>query len=102
MVNKNILINLAKYGTGVSSEGIIKKHLGIDDGYPTPVDSDDLMRCITIVELSEVPISIMKDVSPAWKGIVEQWDILKELSLDEKNNKIIHSILKVINNGNIS
>lgn len=47
---------------------------------PTPADSDDLGRCIRMIECCglEDKIQKMKEASPAWSQIIENWSQLKE------------------------
>jgi hypothetical protein len=68
-----LIRDLAIYGTGASSTSILKTYLGMDDCGSTPSDSSDLMRCITVVRIFDIDISIMKGVNQQWKGIVKVW-----------------------------
>jgi len=51
-----------------------------------PHDSSDFMRCQICLEETGIDIDIMKDVSPVWDALVENWGRLTETFLAERDN----------------
>ena len=75
---------------GTSSSAIVTKltslHLCKPDDMFAPSDQSDLLRCIKLLEF--VPefkprLVEMSDVSDRWKVIVDNWDELENLLVDE-------------------
>ena len=97
--------NLIKFGTGASSNSILKKHLdiNINEYCYYPCDYSDFMRCANIVSIFDIDISIMKDASPIWSDIVNNWKSLIEMAnLEDKKgvDNLIRSI-RIDNGENI-
>ncbi len=67
---------------GASSNAMCKRIFGVptDAGIEHPCDPDDLRRCMLFLESTKASekASLMADVSPAWKGLVEIWGGLVE------------------------
>lgn len=99
-----LMTNLLEYGVGQSSRAILSKALELKGGtgelehgfFAFPVDSDDLMRCITVVDIFLIDINIMKGTNSYWDAIVNRWEILTTLCRHEEFslvNKIMDEIL---------
>lgn len=84
-----ILSWLAVGETGESSKAIAFKMIGqgYSRGFPThPRDPDDLNRCLKLLEA--VPqirprLTEMREVSPEWAALVDQWDEIEASFLEE-------------------
>jgi hypothetical protein len=81
---------LASGRRGISSNTMFGAMTGINalDGYPAsyPCDPDDFDRCLAL--LDQCPelrpsLSNMADVSPQWAALVERWDEIEAMHLDE-------------------
>jgi hypothetical protein len=78
---------------GLSSETICRRLFGkpqarcsLDLQNSHPRDPDDFGRCHRFLEAvpeARARFHLMKDVSPVWKKLVEEWDELTELYLKE-------------------
>lgn len=82
-----LMRNLLQFGTGQSSEAIMNRYLGITSYYDYPYDCEDLIRCITVVQIFQIDINIMKETNKVWEAIVDNWKNLSVLSLDIKTNE---------------
>ena len=88
---KKVNVWLKDGDVGTSSGAIVTKLTGLnickpDDMY-APSDPSDLIRCILL--LTYVPefkprLVEMSDVSPQWKIIVDNWDELEMMVLEEQ------------------
>lgn len=103
---------LATEDTGLSSTLILTNILsqgstGSIDSHETkfhPRDPADLKRCITLLE--HVPefkskLHIMKDVSPQWSALIDNWDQLElslksEIKIDKSRAPNTYKLMKSI------
>lgn len=78
---KNALIWALGENTGVSSENIVRRWIGMElDWNGWPKDYWDFERCYRLLGfVPEIKISIMVDVNKIWKELVAQWDSLSEM-----------------------
>ena len=70
--------------TGVSSKAIVYRIVigGRPDNGSYPHDPADLGRCLRLIEAVpslRTDLHMMRDVSPAWAGMVANWNELKAL-----------------------
>lgn len=79
---------LASGSRGRSSEAIVGRLTGVPVGRPPttrhdyPYDPDDFQRCerlLRAVPLARSALPLMRDVSPEWAGLVDDWDNLADL-----------------------
>ena len=92
MISKQLNDWLQNGDLGLSSKAIASKMTGINFvkteiwGLPHPRDPSDFKRCIDL--LIAVPefkdrLDEMKEVSPIWKVLVDNWGELEQLLLEE-------------------
>ena len=95
---KNLINNMIKYGTGASADSIMEMALGINqDKYSNhPSDFHDLIRCISVVDIFNIDIRIMKGTNAEWNGFVDHWDILVKLCENDEFVKVKQVIAKIL------
>lgn len=92
MIGKQLNEWLRSGNVGLSSKAIASKMTGINFvkteiwGLPHPSDPSDFKRCVDL--LIAVPefkdrLDEMKEVSPTWAALVDNWDELERLLLEE-------------------
>jgi hypothetical protein len=96
LTNSRLKEIILEFGTGLSSESILKADMGELDGYANfPYDSGDFMRCVGVVGIFNIDMNIMKGRNPIWDEIVNQWETLVEIGLD-RNYKELSRRLDII------
>lgn len=73
---------------GLSSDAMCKRIFGLprDAGTDHPRDPSDLNRCLQFLDATDANdnVSIMRDVSPEWARLVENWDEIVSAFKKEK------------------
>jgi hypothetical protein len=65
--------------TGMSSESIAARYLGVVRHYDHPYDSGDFGRCYRLLRICGISIDCMRGASPTWDRLVEAWPELERL-----------------------
>lgn len=85
-MEKEILNWLSNGETGLSSKAMAFTAIGVECRKAYPSDPSDFNRCLKLVnEIPEIEKHFKKiaDLSPAWASIIENWNLIKDLFLEE-------------------
>lgn len=97
-IPQSVLDWLAKGERGTSSETIVaflwKLPITGRWGMTHPLDPSDLRRCLLLLQASpetRARLPEMNAVSPEWRGLVERWDELERMFLEEAGYSLHHT-----------
>jgi len=83
---------------GVSSETIVQHLYGLPLtgrwSLSHPLDPSDLRRCLLLLQASPETrdrLPQMADCSPEWKRLIERWDDLEKMFMEEANYSLHHT-----------
>jgi len=94
-MNKKIINWLANGETGMSSEAIAFKMLGVEKGQSfAPCDPSDFKRCLKLIlAVPEIRprLNEMKEVSEYWSKLIDRWDEVETCFMEEVGEWLTNS-----------